>query len=200
MKVVLFCGGLGTRIREYSEALPKPMIPVGGLPILWHIMQYYSSFGHNDFTLCLGYKASTIKEFFLGYRPEVFSDCVVSSNGSRVELLGRPADDWRVTMIDTGVWRCIGERLWAVRDQVQDEEMFLANYSDGLADVDLNAMVAEFKASGKIACFLAVRPPITFHLVDIQDDNKVNKLNPQRLQTFGSTAASLSSAARSSIT
>jgi glucose-1-phosphate cytidylyltransferase len=173
MKVVLFCGGLGTRIREYSEAIPKPMIPVGGQPILWHIMQYYSSFGHRDFTLCLGYKANTIKEFFLSYRREVFSDCVVSDNGTKIEVLGRPLDDWRVTMIDTGIWRNIGERLWAVRDQVKDEEMFLANYSDGLSDVDLDAMVADFKASGKIACFLAVRPPLSYHFAEIADDKQV---------------------------
>jgi glucose-1-phosphate cytidylyltransferase len=178
MKVVLFCGGLGTRIREYSEAIPKPMIPVGGQPMLWHIMQYYSSFGHRDFTLCLGHKASTIKDFFLDYRREVFSDCVVSNNGANVELLGQPMDDWRVTMIDTGIWRNIGERLWAVRNQVQDEEMFLANYSDGLSDVDLDAMVADFKASGKLACFLAVRPPVTFHLAEIADNKQVSKMTP----------------------
>ena len=173
MKVVLFCGGLGTRIREYSEAIPKPMIPVGGQPMLWHIMQYYSSFGHTDFTLCLGYKANVVKEFFLGYRREIFSDCVVSSDGAKAELLGQPMDDWRVTMIDTGIWRNIGERLWAVRDQVQGEEMFLANYSDGLSDVDLDAMVADFKASGKIGCFLAVRPALTFHMAEIADDKQV---------------------------
>jgi len=178
MKVVLFCGGLGMRIREYSEAIPKPMIPVGTQPMLWHIMQYYSSFGHQDFTLCLGHKASVIKEFFLGYRNEVFSDCVVSNNGAEVEVLGQPTDDWRVTMIDTGIWRNVGERLWAVRDQVQDEEMFLANYSDGLSDVNIDAMVADFKASGKIACFLAVRPPVTFHLTEIGDNNLVSSLTP----------------------
>ncbi len=176
MKVVLFCGGLGTRIREYSEAIPKPMIPVGSQPMLWHIMQYYSSFGHRDFTLCLGHKANVIKEFFLGYRREVFSDCVVSDNGAAIELLGQPTDDWRVTMIDTGIWRNIGQRLWAVRDHVQDEEMFLANYSDGLSDVDLDAMVADFKASGKIACFLAVTPPVTFHLAEIGDDGQVTRM------------------------
>ena len=178
MKVVLFCGGLGTRIREYSEAIPKPMIPVGSQPMLWHIMQYYSSFGHRDFTLCLGHKASTVKEFFLSYRREVFSDCVVSNNGTEVELLNRSTDDWRVTMIDTGIWRNVGERLWAVRDQLQDEEMFLANYSDGLSDVNLDTMVADFKASGKVGCFLAVRPPVTFHLAEIGDDKQVSKMTP----------------------
>jgi glucose-1-phosphate cytidylyltransferase len=173
MKVVLFCGGLGTRIREYSETIPKPMIPVGHQPILWHVMDYYSQFGHRDFVLCLGHKANTIKEFFLNYKPQTFSDLVVSGNGSRVEVLGEPKEDWRITMIDTGVWRNIGSRLWAVREQVKDEEYFCANYSDGLTDVDLDVMLAKFKASGKVGCFLAVRPPLTYHLADIAADGRV---------------------------
>jgi glucose-1-phosphate cytidylyltransferase len=173
MKVVLFSGGLGTRIREYGESTPKPMIPVGNQPILWHVMQYYSRYGHRDFVLCLGYKANVIKDFFLGYRPSTFSDCVVS--GGKVELLGQPEEDWRVTLIDTGIWRNIGERLWAVRDHVKGEEIFLANYSDGLTDVDLDVMVERFKKSGKVACFLAVRPPLTYHLADIADDGRVRE-------------------------
>jgi glucose-1-phosphate cytidylyltransferase len=176
MKVVLFCGGRGTRIREYSESVPKPMIPIGHEPILWHVMQYYSQFGHRDFVLCMGYKANVIKDFFLGYKPEIYRDCVVSGNGTRVELLGRPQEDWRVTLLDTGLWRNIGERLWTVRDQVADEEMFLANYSDGLTDVDLNDMIGRFKESGKVACFLAVPPPFTFHLADIGDAGRVQAL------------------------
>jgi len=96
MKVVLFCGGLGTRIREYSESVPKPMIPVGNQPILWHIMQYYSRYGHSDFVLCLGYKANIIKEFFLNYRAHAFSDCVVSGFGSNVELLDAPTAEYRL--------------------------------------------------------------------------------------------------------
>jgi glucose-1-phosphate cytidylyltransferase len=175
MKVVLFCGGLGTRIREYSESIPKPMIPIGHQPILWHVMQYYSQYGHRDFVLCMGYKANVIKDFFLGYKPHAYADCVVSGNGSRVELLGKPQDDWRVALIDTGIWRNIGERLWAVREQVIGEEMFLANYSDGLCDVDLDDMVARFRASGKVACFLAVRPPVTFHFADIEESGRVRE-------------------------
>jgi glucose-1-phosphate cytidylyltransferase len=167
MKVVLFCGGLGTRIREYSESVPKPMIPIGHQPILWHVMQYYSRYGHTDFVLCLGYKANTIKEFFLNYRPHVYADCTVSGFGQKVELLNEPKDDWRITMVDTGVWRNIGERLWAVREHVKNEEIFLANYSDGLTDANLDDMVEVFKKSGKVACFIAIRPPLTFHLADI---------------------------------
>jgi glucose-1-phosphate cytidylyltransferase len=175
MKVVLFCGGLGTRIREYSESIPKPMIPVGHQPILWHVMQYYSEYGHTDFILTLGYKANIIKEFFLNYKPQVYADCVVSGFGANVELLNKPEEDWRVTLIDTGIWRNIGERLWAVRDYVKDEEIFLANYSDGLSDVNLDDMLARFRQSGKIACFLAVRPPLTYHMADIEADGRVRE-------------------------
>ena len=176
MKVVLFCGGQGTRIREYSEAIPKPMIPIGHEPVLWHVMNYYSQYGHRDFVLCMGYKATVIKEFFLGYKPQIYTDCVVSGSGSKVELLGKPQADWRVALIDTGTWRNIGERLWAVREQVLGEDMFFANYSDGLSDVDLDDMVARFKKSGKVACFLAVRPPLTFHLADIDETGRVRAL------------------------
>jgi len=178
MKVVLFCGGMGTRIREYSEAVPKPMIPIGAQPILWHIMDYYSRHGHNDFVLCLGYKANTIKEFFLNYKPQAFSDLVVSGGGAKVETLGEAREDWRVTLIDTGTWRNIGERLWAVRDQVKDEDYFLANYSDGLSDVPLQEMIETFKASGKVACFLAVHPMLTFHLAQIDDSGRVQNIVP----------------------
>ena len=174
MKTVLFCGGLGTRIRDYSENIPKPMIPIGGKPIIWHLMSYYSQYGHKDFVLCLGYKANVIKEFFLNYQPHIYADCVVSGFGTNVETLGDPEQDWRVTMIDTGVWRNIGERLFAVRQHVEDEEMFLANYSDGLSDVDLPAMIEAFKQSGKIACFVAARPNFSLHLVEMDADGKVD--------------------------
>jgi glucose-1-phosphate cytidylyltransferase len=138
-------------------------------------MQYYSDYGHSDFVLCLGYKASIIKNFFLNTRPQDFSDCVVSGFGANVELLNEPQEDWRITLIDTGIWRNIGERLWAVRDQVKNEDMFLANYSDGLTDVDLDDMIDRFRQSGKIACFLAVRPPLTYHLADIDPDGRVRE-------------------------
>ena len=175
MKVVLFCGGLGTRIREYGENTPKPMIPIGNRPILWHVMNYYSRYGHRDFILCLGYKANVIKDFFLSYQPHAYADCVVSGFGRKVELLGQPEEDWRVTLIDSGIWRNIGERLWAVRDHVKGEEIFLANYSDGLTDVDLDDMIDRFRKSGKVACFLATRPPLTYHLADIAGDGRVRE-------------------------
>lgn len=175
MKVVLFCGGLGTRIREYSENIPKPMIPLGHRPMLHHVMQYYSDYGHDDFVLCLGYKANVVKDFFLNVRPQTFGDCIVSDGGRNVQLLGEMNRDWKVTLIDTGIWRNIGERLWAVRDHVRGEAMFLANYSDGLTDVDLDDMAARFAESGKVACFLAVRPPLTYHLADISEEGTVRQ-------------------------
>ena len=178
MKVVLFCGGLGTRIREYSESIPKPMIPVGDRPILWHLMDYYSQYGHTDFVLCLGYKANVIKNFFLNYKPQTYADCIVSGAGEKVEILGDMQADWRVTMIDTGIWRNIGQRLWAVRDHVKDEEMFLANYSDALADVNLHEMIDTFRKSGKAACFLAAPPSFSLHLVNMDGNGAVQGIIP----------------------
>ena len=169
---------LGTRIREYSESIPKPMIPIGDRPILWHLMNYYSEYGHKDFVLCLGYKANVIKNFFLNYRPHTYADCVVAGSSDKVEILGDLQADWRVTMIDTGIWRNIGQRLWAVRHQVQGEEMFFANYSDALADVNLHEMVETFRKSGKIACFLAVPPSFSLHLVSMDAAGAVSGIVP----------------------
>jgi glucose-1-phosphate cytidylyltransferase len=176
MKVVLFCGGLGTRIRDYSENIPKPMVPIGHQPILWHVMQYYSWYEHNEFILCLGYKANVVKNYFMNYKIAESSDCVISEFGSKVEIIGERPPDWRVTLVDTGIWRNIGERLFAVKPFVENEEIFLANYSDGLTDVPLPEMIARFKTSGKIGCFLAVHPPISFHLAEFDGQGTVNRI------------------------
>jgi glucose-1-phosphate cytidylyltransferase len=175
MKVVLFCGGLGTRIREYSENIPKPMIPVGQQPILGHIMHYYSQHGHRDFVLCLGYKANVIKEYFLNSNRWTNSDCVISNYGEQVEVLGENPPDWKVALIDTGIWRNIGQRLLAVRHLVEHEEMFLANYSDGLSDAPLPELIDAFVRSNKIACFLAVHPPFNFHMVEFGNADTVRQ-------------------------
>jgi glucose-1-phosphate cytidylyltransferase len=175
MKVVLFCGGLGTRIRDFSEQIPKPMIPVGHQPILWHVMQYYSQHGHRDFILCLGYKANIIKQYFLDSKQWNYSDCVISDFGNKVDFLGDQPQDWRITLVDTGVWRNIGQRLVAVKHLVKKEEVFLANYSDGLSDVPLPDMIDRFMKSGKIASFIAVRAPFNFHLAEFQEDGIVTR-------------------------
>jgi glucose-1-phosphate cytidylyltransferase len=176
MKTVLFCGGLGTRIREYSENIPKPMVPIGQHPILWHVMQYYSQYEHNEFILCLGYKANIIKNYFINYKIAESSDCIISGFGSKVEIIGERPPDWRVALVDTGIWRNIGERLFAVKRFVENEEIFLANYSDGLTDAPLDEMIARFKASGKIGCFIAVHPPISFHLVEFDEQGTVQRI------------------------
>lgn len=173
MKVVLFCGGLGTRIREYSESIPKPMVPIGQQPILWHIMNYYSQYGHRDFVLCLGYKANVIKEYFLNAKQWAYSDFRISDFGKQVEVLGETPPDWQISLVDTGIWRNIGQRLVAVRHLVEDEEIFLANYSDNLTDAPLQDMVERFKRSGKIGCFIAVHPPFSFHLAEFNGQDVV---------------------------
>lgn len=173
MKVVLFCGGLGTRIREYSESIPKPMVPIGHYPIMLHLMQYYSEYGHHDFILCLGYRANVVKNYFLNYRIEESNDCVVSEYGAKVELLGEKPPNWRISLVDTGIWRNIGERLVAVKSMLGNDEMFLANYSDGLTDAPLNRMIEEFRASGKVGCFVAVHPPVSFHLAEFDPHGEI---------------------------
>jgi glucose-1-phosphate cytidylyltransferase len=173
MKVVLFCGGLGTRLREYTGEIPKPMVKIGYRPILWHLMKYYAHFGHTDFVLCLGYKADVIKEFFLRYEEWISNDFTLSKGGRELTLENNDIEDWNITFVDTGLHANIGERLVAVRKYVQDEEIFLANYSDGLTDLDLNAMINQFRAGEKVASFLAVPPSQSFHLVDLNASGDV---------------------------
>lgn len=177
MKVVLFCGGQGTRLREYSDAVPKPMVPVGYRPILWHIMKYYAHFGHTDFILALGYKAEVIKNFFLTYNEAFSNDFVMSGGGRDISLMSSDIDDWKITFVDTGLNANIGQRLAAVRPYLGDDEVFLANYADGLTDLDLGAYVDDFVAGDCVAKFLAVRPPLSYHLVD-STDGRVDALHP----------------------
>ena len=167
MKVVLFCGGEGTRMREYTDSVPKPMIKVGNRPILWHLMRYYAHFGHKEFVLCLGYKAEVIKEYFLHYEEWVSNDFVLRDSGRDVHLLNSDIDDWTISFVDTGVSSNIGERLQAVEPYLANEEHFLANYADGLSDLALPGFVDECVAAGQVASFLAVRPAQSFHVVSM---------------------------------
>ena len=171
MKVVLFAAGLGTRIREYSTEIPKPMIPVGGQPIMSHVMEYYGDYGHNDFVLCLGYKSEVIRSYFRGAGRR-------HSTVEREVVHGK--NDTTVTLVETGRLSNLGERLCAVKDLVKDDEMFMANYSDGLTDVDLDEVLERFRRSGKVACFLAVRPPLTYHVADMAEDGSVRAMKPAR--------------------
>jgi glucose-1-phosphate cytidylyltransferase len=176
MKVVLFCGGQGMRLREYSERIPKPLVEVGNRPILWHLMNYYAHFGHKDFILCLGYGAGAIKNYFLKYDECISNDFVLSEGGRRIELLRRDIEDWRITFVETGLQSTIGQRLRAVRAHLRGEPDFLANYADGLSDLDLEAYLDYFRNRGKIGCFLSVAAPHTFHIVQADSDHHVLKL------------------------
>src|SRR5690606_11037112 len=121
VKVVLFCGGLGTRLREHSEEIPKPLVNIGHRPILWHLMRYYAHFGHKDFILCLGYRGDMIREYFAGYREWLTNDFVLSEGGRKIELLSSDIEDWRITFVDTGLHTNIGQRLMRVRHHVEGE-------------------------------------------------------------------------------
>ncbi len=173
MKVVLFCGGLGTRLREHSDTIPKPLVPVGFRPLIWHLMRYYAHYGHKDFILCLGYRGELIREYFLNYNEALSNDFTLSEGGRRVELLTHDLDDWRITFVDTGLHSNIGQRLLRVRQHVEGEEMFLANYADGLSDLTLDRYIEDFRSRGVIASMLAVRSAQSFHAVHAQADGLV---------------------------
>jgi glucose-1-phosphate cytidylyltransferase len=176
MKVVLFCGGLGTRLREMSGDIPKPMVEIGYRPILWHIMKYYAHFGHKDFILCLGYKANAIKNYFIKYDECDSNDFTMSKGGNEIKLHQSDISDWNITFVDTGLKSNIGQRLKAVEKYLKDEEYFLANYADGLSDLPLNEMIDSFKKSGKIASFVCVKPSQSFHVVTLKDGDRVDKI------------------------
>src|SRR6476469_7147259 len=176
MKVVLFCGGLGMRMRDGVSSGPKPMAMIGERPILWHVMKYYAHFGHTDFVLCLGYRADVIKEFFLRYEEWISNDFTMSKGGRELTLQNNDIADWNITFVDTGLHANIGERLAAVRKYVEDEEIFLANYSDGLTDLDLDTMIEAFRQSDNVASFLAAPPSQSFHIVDLDAEGKVAAL------------------------
>lgn len=176
MKVVLFCGGLGMRLREYSESIPKPMVPIGYRPIMWHVMKYYAHFGHKDFILCLGHGADVVKRYFLQYDECLSNDFVLSEGGKSVDLIQKDIQDWNITFADTGVSSNIGQRLMAVKKYLMGEEAFLANYSDGLTDLDLSSQIEHFKKHGKIASCLCVTPPLSYHMVAMGNDDHVDKI------------------------
>jgi glucose-1-phosphate cytidylyltransferase len=176
VKVVIFCGGLGIRMGEATQTIPKPMIPVGTRPILWHIMKWYSSWGHTDFVLCLGYRADMIKQYFLTYNEALGNDFVLSAGGAQVELLGRDMTDWTITFVDTGINATIGERLKAVQPYVDGVGTFLATYGDGLTNVPLDHMVETLEQSGKTALFISVRPRLEYHVVHADESGVVTSV------------------------
>jgi len=173
MKVVLFCGGLGLRLKEYAENIPKPLAPIGYRPILWHVMKYYAHYGHKDFILCLGHRADSIKDYFVKYDEYVSNDFVLSAGGKNIDLINRDIHDWKITFADTGIMSNIGQRLKAVEKYLEGEEMFLANYSDGLTDLPLPQQISHFRENDKIASFLCVRPNLSYTFVSMNGGDLV---------------------------
>jgi len=181
MKVVLFCGGQGMRMREYSEDLPKPMVPIGYRPILWHLMRYYSHYGHKEFILCLGYRGDVIKNYFRNYDECVSNDFVLSEGGRKVDMITKDIDEWKITFVDTGLTSNIGQRLAKVRKYVGDDAEFMANYADGLTDLPLDVLYDSFKKSGKVASFLGVKPMASYHVISSGDDGTVTDVKSTAL-------------------
>jgi glucose-1-phosphate cytidylyltransferase len=165
MKVVLFCGGLGMRIREAGENVPKPMVTIGYRPIVWHLMKYYAHYGHKDFVLCLGYRGDVIKNYFLNYTETLSNDFVLSEGGKKLELLKSDIHDWKITFVDTGLTSNIGQRLKAVERIVGNEPEFLANYSDGLSNLPLPEHIDRFRRLDAVASFVSVKPNLSYHVV-----------------------------------
>lgn len=180
MKVVLFCGGMGTRLRDVSGELPKPMVNIGPRPILWHVMKYYAHYGHKDFILCLGYKGEAIKKYFLNYNDYLYNDFTLSNGGKKLHLKHSDIADWNITFVDTGLRTSIGQRLKAVEKHLDGERMFLANYADGLTDIPLPKMIEYFQNSNKIGCFVCVKPSQTFHVVSLENGICVDKIEHVR--------------------
>jgi glucose-1-phosphate cytidylyltransferase len=178
MKVVLFCGGLGTRLREHSDTIPKPLVNVGVRPIMWHLMRYYAHYGHKDFILALGYRGDLIREYFTHYNEALSNDFTMTNGGKTIELHSTDIADWRITFVDTGLHSNIGQRLLRVRKHLAGEKAFLANYSDGLSDIPLDKTIADFESKQAVASFASVRTSQSFHLVDAAADGFVNNIGP----------------------
>lgn len=169
MKAVILAGGLGTRISEETSVKPKPMVEIGGKPILWHIMKGYSTHGVNDFVICCGYKGYVIKEYFANYFLHT-SDVTFDMQNNRMEVHTRSAEPWKVTLVDTGDDTLTGGRLKRVRDYVRDEEAFCFTYGDGVSNVNVTELIGFHRAHGKLATLTSVQPPGRFGALNLQGD------------------------------
>jgi glucose-1-phosphate cytidylyltransferase len=178
MKVVLFCGGLGTRLKEHAGTIPKPMVDIGYRPLMWHLMKYYAHYGHKEFILCLGYKGDYIKNYFLNYNECLSNDFVMSKGGADIRLYNSDIGDWTITFVDTGLESNVGQRLKAVQPYLDGDEVFLANYTDGLSDLPLPTYLEAFERSQKVGGFVTVRPSVTFHVVQTGPDGAVRAIEP----------------------
>lgn len=177
MKVVLFCGGYGMRMRDGVVDAPKPMAMIGERPLLWHVMRYYAHFGHTDFVLCLGYGANSVKQYFLDYQETASNDFVLRGGGADIEMLSHDIADWSITFVQTGLETPIGERLRRVREHLDGEDVFLANYADVLTDAPLDVVVDRLVQSDAVASLLAVPPQSSFHVVRSDGRQRVTDIH-----------------------
>lgn len=186
MKVVILCGGFGTRIRDVAEDIPKPMIPIGNLPILWHVMKHYAGHGHQDFVLCLGYKGNTIKQFFVNY--DIFTEDFTITLGGREKKLeyhgSTHGDDWRITLAETGLNAMTGARINRIRRYVADDDNFLLTYGDGLSDVDIGKLIDFHRSHGKILTVTGVHPPGRFGEIE-HESGQIYAFNEKSQTTAG---------------
>jgi glucose-1-phosphate cytidylyltransferase len=173
MKAVILAGGLGTRLSEETGSRPKPMVEVGGKPILWHIMKIYSAHGIRDFIICLGYKGYVIKEYFANYFLHM-SDVTFDMENNKMEVHQNSAEPWRVTLVDTGDASMTGGRLLRAKDYIKDEEMFCFTYGDGVGDVDISHSIAFHRSHGKLATMTATQPPGRFGALGLDGDQVLN--------------------------
>jgi len=176
MKAVILAGGLGTRISEETSSRPKPMVEIGGKPILWHIMKIYSAYGVNDFIICCGYKGYVIKEYFANYFLHM-SDVTFDMANNEMQVHHQYAEPWKVTLVDTGDQTMTGGRLARVKQYIKDEEAFCFTYGDGLSDVNISKLIEFHRAHGKNATLTAALPPGRFGALDIQPDHRVSSFN-----------------------
>lgn len=174
MKVVILAGGLGTRIAEFTSVIPKPMIPIGGKPILWHIMNSYSNYGHDEFLIALGYKAEIVKEYFLNYRA-LNTNFEIALDSGEISFQKQEPVDWKVSLIDTGIDTLTAGRVHQMQDYVGNET-FMLTYGDGVANIDINALLDFHKSHGKLVTITAVHPPSRFGELTL-DGNKVSNFH-----------------------
>ena len=178
MKVVILCGGKGTRLREETEFRPKPMVPIGQRPILWHIMKTYAHYGYREFILCLGYKGDMIKEYFRNYLWNICDATLFLGRDSRVQFHTRHTEeDWQVTLADTGYEAATGERVHRIRQYLNGDDTFLLTYGDGVGNIDIPASISFHQKSNKICTITAVHPPGRFGELSMAEDNAVREFN-----------------------
>lgn len=183
MKVVILCGGKGTRLKEQTESIPKPLIEIGGRPILWHIMKIYAAHGFNDFILCLGYKGQAIKEYFMDYLSWRHHDFSLDLSGKepQAQLLNHDQEAWKITFADTGEETNTGGRIKRIAPLIGGEDSFVATYGDGVADIDITKLAEFHRTHGRIGTITVVNSPSPFGLLDVEGDGRVSRFREKPL-------------------